>query len=370
MLKFVDLTFQANTEYPDPQSLIGAQWHSLGYIDHLKEWLSPVVIKHIDNERFQFRNDSYYRFFRSKNRFGYIPFQTLKYMKAVRPDIVLVQGLIFPIQVMALRLALGSRCKVIVQHHGEHPSGHLKKWLQQMANRYINAYLFTAKDNATEWINAGIIRGYDHCHEVTEASTLLERSNKTEARIKTGMSGQPNCLWVGRLTSNKDPLTVLQAFEKFIRLHPEARLYMIFQTEELLPEVKKKIQSSPFLQSAVFLKGKIAREQLSYWFSAADCFISGSHSEGSGYALMEAMSCGCTPVVTDIPSFRKITGNGQYGFLFPPGDADQLAKKLGELVHTATAEKSELIEAYCKAQLDFRSIALRIYAICQSLSEK
>ena len=34
---------------------------------------------------------------------------------------------------------------------------------------------------------------------------------------------------------------------------------------------------------------------------AADIFTLGSHREGSGYALTEALACGLPPVVTDIP---------------------------------------------------------------------
>jgi glycosyltransferase involved in cell wall biosynthesis len=61
---------------------------------------------------------------------------------------------------------------------------------------------------------------------------------------------------------------------------------------------------------------------------AADVFVSGSHAEGSGYALLEALACGVTPVVTDIPSFRALTDGGRIGKLWPCGDATGLAEAL------------------------------------------
>jgi glycosyltransferase involved in cell wall biosynthesis len=64
------------------------------------------------------------------------------------------------------------------------------------------------------------------------------------------------------------------------------------------------------------------------FYSAADLFVLGSHHEGSGYALIEACACGTTPVVTDIPSFRAITGDGSIGALWPPGSASALAERL------------------------------------------
>ena len=68
------------------------------------------------------------------------------------------------------------------------------------------------------------------------------------------------------------------------------------------------------------------------YYAAADVFISGSHHEGSGYALIEAMSAGLVPVVTDIPSFRAIAGNGCE--LWTPGDPADLARVLLKVCST------------------------------------
>jgi glycosyltransferase involved in cell wall biosynthesis len=36
--------------------------------------------------------------------------------------------------------------------------------------------------------------------------------------------------------------------------------------------------------------------------------------------VIEALACGTTPLVTDIPALRRITGNGAVGALSRPGD--------------------------------------------------
>ncbi len=51
------------------------------------------------------------------------------------------------------------------------------------------------------------------------------------------------------------------------------------------------------------------------YYNSADYFVLGSHYEGSGFSLVEAMSCGVIPIVTDIPSFRMMTNNGKIGTL-------------------------------------------------------
>src|SRR4029077_4802153 len=118
----------------------------------------------------------------------------------------------------------------------------------------------------------------------------------------------------------KDPLTVLDGFERSLDLMPGAALTMIYSTDELLSAVRERVERSPSLIERVRLAGVVARERMASYFSAADVFVLGSHHEGSGYALMEACACGAVPVVTDIPTFRLIT-EGVVGALWTPGDA-------------------------------------------------
>ena len=71
-----------------------------------------------------------------------------------------------------------------------------------------------------------------------QASSVFQPANKTDARKQTGIDGHPVFLWVGRLDANKDPLTVIRAFLQFLNNQPAARLYMIYQEEKLLQEVR------------------------------------------------------------------------------------------------------------------------------------
>jgi glycosyltransferase involved in cell wall biosynthesis len=99
--------------------------------------------------------------------------------------------------------------------------------------------------------------------------------------------------------------------------------------------LKKRIRESEILKSSVTLHGRVAHDEMPNFYGAADLFVSGSHSEGSGYALIEAMASGVVPVVTDIPSFRSIVGN--CGRRWAPGDSRGLATRpLGGLERAGT----------------------------------
>ena len=184
------------------------------------------------------------------------------------------------------------------------------------------------------------------------------------------MKGEHNFLWVGRLNQNKDPITVLTGFEKYLAIHPEAHLYMIFQEADLLETVTIKIKESPLLRDAVFLKGAVEYKKLPEWYSAAGFFISGSHREGGSFSLLEAMACGCIPIVTAIPASLKSIDNGKYGFSFEPGNSDDLAQKLLTASKISKKDFSAAIEMYFKEKLSSKAIADRLYEILKELQPK
>jgi glycosyltransferase involved in cell wall biosynthesis len=113
--------------------------------------------------------------------------------------------------------------------------------------------------------------------------------------------------------------------------------------------------------------GKLPHADLLYWFNSADFFLSGSHYEGSGTALCEAMSCGCVPVVTDIPSFRMITDNGRCGVLYPPGNEAALLAALLQTDEMALETYEQRVLCYFHSNLSFDAIAERIAQIATSL---
>ena len=370
MIKLIDLNYHSHSNISDPEQVLTLQKASIGFVQFIKEKLSIQLIKHLNYEGEKCVDGVKYVFFKSKNRFWHIPFKTHLYIKKQDPDIVLIQGLIFPLQLIALKLKLGKKTKIIVQHHGEKPFRWIKKILQKIADRYVSFYLFTSIGNAEEFVKNKIISDEDKCTEILEASTCFKQTGKLQSRRELGLSGNPIFLWVGRLNLNKDPLTVLNAFEKYLSYYPEARLFMIYQTEELLPAMKLKLEGNRLLKNSIILRGRVDHSELEHWFNAADFYISASHKEGSGYALIEAMACGCIPIVTSIPSFSKITENGKFGFLFEPENPENLLKVLLNLENIDKEELSISIVDHFNQSLSFRSIADDLFAVCERIKAK
>jgi len=358
-MRIVSTSYSKTEEFNDPQAWLKRINFYTGILDGLARNNEVFSIERINYEGAYQQNAVQYHFIKLQKKVVHFPWRMHRLIKKLRPDVVLVNGLIFPLQIIQLRLFLGKKTKIIVFHRAEKPFTGIKRNLQQLADGCINAYLFTSFAFKKAWEkNIDIAK----IHEVIQASSAFEATNKSEARKQTGITGYPVFLFVGRLDANKDPLTVVSAFCDFLKQQPHARLYLIYQEEHLLQEVIDLIGSNEAGES-IFLVGKVPHYQMQYWYNSAEFIISGSHYEGSGVSVSEAMSCGCIPIVTDIPSFQSMTGSGKCALFFEPGNEQELLaalSKAGKMdINTV---KAKVLEQF-RRELSFEAIANKINSI-------
>lgn len=234
-----------------------------------------------------------------------------------------------------------------------------------IADRCVNAYLFSSIEFKNEWVNRGNIRDQSKIHEVMQASSRFYAENADFAKSSKGIDASRVFLWVGRLDMNKDPLTVIDAFIAFLQREPLARLYMIYQTNELLQTVLEKVNKDFKAATAIRLVGKVPYSDLQKWYNSADFIISGSHYEGSGIGVCEAMSCGCIPVLTNIASFRAMTGHGKCGFLYSAGNKEELLAVLLQTKEMNITKEKEKVVAHFDEALSFKAIAGKINRVIE-----
>ncbi len=80
------------------------------------------------------------------------------------------------------------------------------------------------------------------------------------------------------------------------------------------------------LVGRVHLPGWI--DDLPAWYRLFDVFALSSDSEGLSVSLLEAMACGCAPVVTDVGANAAVLGAELRGQVVPPRDTPALAEAL------------------------------------------
>lgn len=210
----------------------------------------------------------------------------------------------------------------------------------------IDAMQFSAPGMEQPWVEANVLNN-SQCYHIMEASSewrfdesLTDHSNE---------SASPMFVWVGHLNENKNPLCVLRAFANYKKHNPDFLLKMIFKEAPLENEVKRFLNEHE-LTEQVKLIGPQKRSELKSCFHEADYFIAASYKEGSGYSLIEALSCGLIPILSEIPSFIELTKKQSIGHLYPCNDHNRLSEILAKLPVTRknVEEKKEIVSFFQK----------------------
>ncbi|HEY4032006.1 MAG TPA: glycosyltransferase family 4 protein [Caulobacteraceae bacterium] len=286
---------------------------------------------------------------------GVSPWAVAAAVKAFRPDIIHVNGLEFG---WHTRVLCGLGAPVLVQDHASRAEGGglRRRW----GLRNISAVAFTDARQAEPFLAKAHLRRGLPVFSVPESSTRFAPGDQAAARQACGLDGDPAVLWVGRLTSNKDPLTVLGAIELAAQDLPGLRFWCCHQEDDLLPQVRARIAASPILAERVRLLGRVTHREVETLCRAADLFMLASHAEGSGYALMEALACGATPLVSDIPSFRRLTGDGRVGALAPVENIEAFARALVRLAQAPRAEARRRTIEHFERDLSFDAVGAQL----------
>lgn len=227
------------------------------------------------------------------------------------PALLHVQGLSLPGHARTLKQRIRG-VRLLAQDHAD---GLPRPWRRRAARRDfadLDGVAFTAADQARPFFDAGLFPTGLPVHEVLEASIPFEPPTLDRPRPDSA-----GFLWLGRLDDNKDPFTVLTGFAAAAHRFPGARLRMCWLDAPRLSAVRERIERDPLLADRVELLGRRSPAEVRDLLCESDFLLQGSHREGSGYAIIEALACGVTPIVTAIPSLRAIVGDTT--FLFPPG---------------------------------------------------
>ncbi|RDI98008.1 glycosyltransferase [Dyella solisilvae] len=273
---------------------------------------------------------------------------------AIRAEVMHVHGLGFAEQAHAVSQHL-PRTPVLFQDHADR----LPRWWQRPRWRrwlaVASGAAFTAPELAEPFTRAGMFAPTTRLFAIPESSSRFTCGSRARAWGESGLYGDPCIVAVGHLSTGKDPLTVLRGIAQAADQLPGLQLWWAFGSAPLLHEVQRCIDGDARLAARLHLLGHVAHPRVEALMRAADIFVSGSLHESCGYALLEALACGVTPLVTDIPAHRALAGD--VGALWPSGDARALA---GALLRLATSRPSrERVRAHFDAHLSLSSLGRR-----------
>lgn len=106
-------------------------------------------------------------------------------------------------------------------------------------------------------------------------------------------------------------------------------------------EVEGLAAKSAFARKIVFT-GFVSEQELLELYRAADVFVTASTFETQGMALLEAMACGTPVVGADSLAIPEVVQEGKNGFLFTPGDSQELSRKVVSVLEADRKKYSSL----------------------------
>jgi glycosyltransferase involved in cell wall biosynthesis len=135
-------------------------------------------------------------------------------------------------------------------------------------------------------------------------------------------------LFVGAWIDHKGIYYLAEAFEKVLRVIPEARLTIAGCLE---PEEKVRRCFAPAAQAAMEVWPFVSRAEISSLYAEHEIFVLPSLVEGMPLVLLEAMASGMPVVTTESSGMTDLVEDSHDGLLVIPGDTESLSAAIVRL---------------------------------------
>ena len=127
--------------------------------------------------------------------------------------------------------------------------------------------------------------------------------------------------------------TIVRAAAGVLARHPHAFLALAGDGSRLSEH--QRLAAATLPAGRYRFLGRLAPAELAGWLGRAEAFVSASLSDSTSLSLLEAMSAGAVPVVSDIEGNREWVGEDDGARLFPCGDVHALERALDAVLANA-----------------------------------
>jgi len=152
---------------------------------------------------------------------------------------------------------------------------------------------------------------------------------------KYEISDSPIIISIRNLKTIYDIDTLIQSVPLVLKDFPKAKFIIagdagdVSNVNKNYKDHLKDLSKSLGVFDNIRFVGKIPHDQLPYYLTASNVYVSTSVSDGGiAISTLEAMACGLAPIVTDVGDNKKWIKDGENGFIIPIKDPKILAEKI------------------------------------------
>ncbi|HWM17964.1 MAG TPA: glycosyltransferase [Microbacterium sp.] len=176
-------------------------------------------------------------------------------------------------------------------------------------------------------------------HGVIPVSCGIDRSNYAPDLTPRDAN---RILFVGRLTTEKHIDVLLKAVA---RLDPQLDVHVDLVGEGDQRKNLEELAHSLGLDARVSFQGHAPEDELRALYSRASLFAIASIAELQSIATMEAMASGLPIVAANAVALPHLVHDGDNGYLFEPGNVEEMAARLTDVLTAAPEERRRMQQA-------------------------
>ena len=153
---------------------------------------------------------------------------------------------------------------------------------------------------------------------------------------------RPSLVCFGRIASHKGLERLLDAFQLLRTRIPAAELQIVGNDADgTLLRLRAKYEKL-LHEGSVTIKTGLSDAEIARTLRDCSFFVSASEYEGFGLALVEALSAGLIPIVSPIPSFKKIVSEAGVGHIVDFSDPARAADAIASAIKEGEGRYDEL----------------------------
>ena len=247
--------------------------------------------------------------------------------------------------------------------HVEHNARERYTWLRLRLSRWL-AQRTDAIVGVSEGVRQHLIGlGFpaDKCVAIPNGIVLEVFS---AAGLRPWAERAPHVAMAARYSSQKDHLTLIEAFATVQREMPMTRLNLFGGGKKRWQDKARARIAALQLEGAAQMHGHV--QDMPDVLSRHQVFVLSTHYEGIGLAVIEAMACGCACIATDVVGVRELIDHGVTGLLVPENDPQALAQAILHLLqHPQQAQQmGQRARAHALESHGHHRMQARYHALC------